>query len=52
MSDEQKRIIELSSAIGLALGALEVVNLSPHSFNSDGIKMVIKKLKQVLGEKK
>lgn len=49
MSDEQKRIIQLTSALGLALGALEVINLSPYNFNQDGVVFVIKKLKEALG---
>lgn len=48
MSEEQKRILELTSALGMALGALELVNLSPYDFNKDGIVWVIAKLKAVV----
>lgn len=45
MSDEQKRICELTYALGLATGALELINLVPYDFNKDGVAMVLKKLK-------
>ena len=50
MSEEQKKILKLTSALGLALGALEVINLSPHDFNKDGVLFVIAKIKETLGE--
>lgn len=45
MSDEQKEIIELNRLLGLALGALEVIQISPLSFNSEGVKYVIDTIK-------
>lgn len=48
MTDEQKRILELTTALGLALGALELIGLSPDDFNKDGVVYVIKKIKDAL----
>lgn len=47
MTEEQKRIIELTYAVGLALGALELINLSPYDFNKDGVLHVIKQLRAI-----
>lgn len=46
MTDDQRLIIELTYLLGLALGALEVIKLSPHDFNPDGITFVTNELRR------
>lgn len=48
MSKEQKRILDLTRLLGLALGALEVIRLTPYDFNQDGVAFVIDQLKRGL----
>ena len=43
------RIIELESALGMAIGALEVVRLCPYDFNQDGVRMVLERLRACIG---
>lgn len=45
MTKEQLEINRLNYALGLALGALETINVSPYDFNKDGLLLVIKKLR-------
>lgn len=45
MTDEQKRILELTTAIGIALGALEMIQLRQYEFNVDGLELIIKQLR-------
>lgn len=45
MTEEQSRIVALTYNLGLALGALELINVSPYNFNKDGLEEVIKRLK-------
>jgi len=41
------RVIELEAAVGLAIGALEIIKLTPHDFNHEGVGIVLAKLKKV-----
>ncbi len=45
-----ERLMKLNQALGLALGALEVVRLCPYDFNQDGVKYVIDKIKELIEE--
>lgn len=45
-----RRIIELESALGMAIGALEVIRISPTYFNVEGLILVLDKLKKVAGD--
>jgi|CXWK01.1.fsa_nt_gi hypothetical protein len=49
MTDEQKRIIELTRALGEALGALECIKISSYDFNRDGLDLVIARLRKAAG---
>ncbi len=43
--DDKQKIQMLTYALGLAIGALETVNLQPYDFNKDGVENVLKRLK-------
>lgn len=51
MSEEQRKIVELSYYLGLAIGALETINTSPYDFNKDGLVNVLNKLKTYIEPK-
>lgn len=50
MSEEQEKITKLCTMLGMALGALEIIEGSPHNFNSDGLKLVIKNIRDGFDE--
>lgn len=45
MSDQDK-INRLMHALGLALGALEVIELTSYDFNKDGVALIIDRLRK------
>lgn len=47
MSDEQRKIQQLTYALGLAIGALETVNLVPYDFNKGGVENVLRRIKEI-----
>lgn len=47
MSDDKQRIAMLTYALGLAIGALETVNLCSYDFNKDGVANVLQRLKEI-----
>lgn len=48
MNEEQKRIIKLTQALGLALGALEVIVMMPEGFSKVGVTKVINEIRSAL----
>lgn len=47
MIDDKQRIQMLTYALGLAIGALEAVNLQQYDFNKAGVENVLKRLKLI-----
>lgn len=48
MNEEQQRIIALTYNLGLALGALKTIKLTPYEFNIDGLNSIIERLENFL----
>lgn len=45
--NDADRIVQLTYALGLAIGALETVNLQPCDFNKDGLANLLQRLKSI-----
>jgi hypothetical protein len=50
VSEEQKLNLKLMRAIGLALGALQVISISPDDFDPEGLVWVIEQLRETISE--
>lgn len=48
--DDKQRIANLTYALGIAIGALEVIQICPHHMNQEGVGHVLKRLKLMAGE--
>lgn len=46
MSDKD-RVLILSHALGVAVGALETINVAPYDFNKDGLVNALKRVKEL-----
>lgn len=48
MNSDQNKIAQLAGALGLALGALELVEASPDKYNHEGLSAVIVRARAAL----
>lgn len=47
MTDEQKKINQLTYALGVAIGGLEALSTAPSDCRSDGIEKILQRLKEI-----
>lgn len=47
MTDEQKQINQLTYALGIAIGGLEALSTAPSDCRSDGIEIILQRLKEI-----